>query len=56
LRPVLFSVTEAVDKPLKRPTIFNTADLAIVTKIELADALEFDREAANCVPLATPSD
>lgn len=46
LRLVLFSVTEGEDKPLKYPTIFNTADLAVVTKIELADAVGFDREAA----------
>lgn len=46
LRLVLFSVTEGEDKPLKYPTIFNTADLAIITKIELADAVGFDREAA----------
>ena len=46
LRLVLFSVTEGEDKPLKYPTIFNTADLAIVTKIELSDAVGFDREAA----------
>jgi hypothetical protein len=29
LRLVLFSVTEGEDKPLKYPTIFNTADMAI---------------------------
>lgn len=46
LRLVLFSVTEGEDKPLKYPTIFNTADLAIITKIELADAVGFDRDAA----------
>ena len=46
LRLVLFSVTEGEDKPLKYPTIFNTADVAIITKIDLADAVEFDREAA----------
>jgi hydrogenase nickel incorporation protein HypB len=46
LRAVLLSVTEGEDKPLKYPTIFNTADLAIVTKIDLADAVEFDRELA----------
>ena len=46
LRLVLFSVTEGEDKPLKYPTIFNTADVAIVTKIDLADAVEFDRAAA----------
>jgi hydrogenase nickel incorporation protein HypB len=45
LRAVLISVTEGEDKPLKYPTIFNTADLAIVTKIDLAEAVGFDRDA-----------
>ena len=44
---MLLSVTEGEDKPLKYPTIFNTADLAILTKIDLADAVEFDRAAAH---------
>lgn len=47
LRLVLFSVTEGEDKPLKYPTIFNTADVAIVTKMDLAEAVEFDRVAAR---------
>ena len=47
LRLVLFSVTEGEDKPLKYPTIFNTADVAVITKIDLADAVEFQREAAH---------
>jgi hydrogenase nickel incorporation protein HypB len=47
LRLVLFSVTEGEDKPRKYPTIFNTADIAILTKIELAEILEFDRTAAH---------
>ncbi len=47
LRLVLFSVTEGEDKPLKYPTIFNTADVAIVTKTDLALAAEFDVEAAR---------
>ena len=47
LRFVLLSVTEGEDKPLKYPTIFNSADVAIVTKIELAEAVEFDWEAAQ---------
>jgi len=42
LRMVLMSVTEGEDKPLKYPTIFNSADVAVVTKIELAGAVEFD--------------
>jgi Ni2+-binding GTPase involved in maturation of urease and hydrogenase len=32
---------------LKYPTIFETADIAIVTKIDLAEAVEFDLEAAT---------
>jgi hydrogenase nickel incorporation protein HypB len=47
MRVVLLSVTEGEDKPLKYPTIFNTADLAVVTKIDLAEAVEFDRPAAR---------
>jgi hydrogenase nickel incorporation protein HypB len=42
LRVVLLSVTEGEDKPLKYPTIFNTADLAVLTKMDLAEAVEFD--------------
>jgi hydrogenase nickel incorporation protein HypB len=45
-RVVLTSVTEGEDKPLKYPTIFNTADVAVITKTDLAEAVEFDREAA----------
>src|SRR6185437_1319409 len=47
LRLVLFSVTEGEDKPLKYPTIFNTADVAIITKMDLAEATEFDAAAAH---------
>ena len=47
LRLVLMSVTEGEDKPLKYPTIFNSADVAVVTKNELAAAVEFDWEAAR---------
>ncbi len=46
LRIVLLSVTEGEDKPLKYPTIFNTADVAVITKMDLANAVEFDSEAA----------
>ena len=46
LRLVLFSVTEGEDKPLKYPTIFNTSDVAVITKIDIASAVEFDRIAA----------
>jgi hydrogenase nickel incorporation protein HypB len=46
LRAVLLSTTEGEDKPLKYPTIFNTADIAIVTKADLSEAVGFDRQAA----------
>lgn len=46
VRVALLSVTEGEDKPLKYPTIFNSADVAVVTKIDLAEACEFDRELA----------
>ncbi len=46
-RVVLFSVTEGEDKPLKYPTIFNTADVAIITKLDLASAVECDLAAAR---------
>ena len=42
LRLVLMSVTEGEDKPLKYPTIFNSADIAIVTKVDLAIHVEFN--------------
>jgi hydrogenase nickel incorporation protein HypB len=47
LRLVLLSVTEGEDKPLKYPTIFNSADAAVITKDDLAAAVEFDELAAN---------
>jgi hydrogenase nickel incorporation protein HypB len=47
LRMVLLSVTEGEDKPLKYRTIFNTADVAVITKMDLAQACDFDREAAH---------
>jgi hydrogenase nickel incorporation protein HypB len=47
LRIVLFSTTEGEDKPMKYPTIFNTADVAVITKADLAEVLEFNRAAAH---------
>lgn len=47
LRLVLMSVTEGEDKPLKYPTIFNSADVAVITKVDLAMAVEFNAVAAN---------
>jgi len=46
LRLVLISVTEGEDKPLKYPTIFNSSDVAVVTKMDLASAVQFDEETA----------
>ena len=46
VRLVLMSVTEGEDKPLKYPTIFNSADVAVITKMDLASAAEFDLAAA----------
>lgn len=42
-RVVLLSATEGEDKPLKYPPLFHTADVAIITKIDLAEAVEFNR-------------
>ena len=44
---MLLSVTEGEDKPLKYPTIFNSADIAVITKMDLAAAVEFDEVAAR---------
>jgi hydrogenase nickel incorporation protein HypB len=42
VRVAVLSVTEGEDKPLKYPSIFNSADIALVTKIDLAAACETD--------------
>lgn len=46
IRVVLLSVTEGEDKPLKYPGLFNSADAAVITKIDLAEPCGFDRELA----------
>lgn len=43
-RAVLISTTEGEDKPLKYPTMFNTADIVVITKMDIAQAVGFDRE------------
>ncbi|NXY98980.1 hydrogenase nickel incorporation protein HypB [Streptomyces sp. BR123] len=45
LRIVLASVTEGEDKPLKYPTAFGLAQLVVVTKTDIARAVEFDEAA-----------
>jgi hydrogenase nickel incorporation protein HypB len=46
LRVVLLSVTEGEDKPLKYPPMFHSADVAVVTKSDLATAAGFNRQQA----------
>jgi hydrogenase nickel incorporation protein HypB len=45
-RVVLLSATEGEDKPLKYPPIFKSADLVLLTKIDVAEVLGFDITAA----------
>jgi len=45
LRVVLASVTEGEDKPVKYPTAYRWADLVVLTKIDLVDAVGFDEDA-----------
>ena len=47
LRIVALSVTEGEDKPLKYPSIFNTSDIAVITKWDMAAAADFDWDAAQ---------
>jgi hydrogenase nickel incorporation protein HypB len=46
VRAVLLSVTEGEDKPRKYPPMFHSADIVLITKLDLAAAVEFDRAAA----------
>jgi hydrogenase nickel incorporation protein HypB len=45
-RVALLSCTEGEDKPLKYPPIFSSAHVVILSKIDAAEALGFDRAAA----------
>lgn len=47
LRVALFSVTEGEDKPLKYPLAFNTANIVLVTKTDIASAVGFDAALAH---------
>lgn len=42
LRVLLCAVTEGEDKPLKYPTLINSCDAVVVSKIDLAGAIDFD--------------
>lgn len=46
LRIVLLSVTEGEDKPLKYPIMFKSAQIVIINKIDLAEAVDFERDKA----------
>jgi len=46
LRVVLLSTTEGEDKPLKYPPMFHSANVAIITKSDLAEVAGFNRELA----------
>jgi hydrogenase nickel incorporation protein HypB len=45
LRMALMSVTEGEDKPLKYPTAFGGANLVVLTKTDIAEAVGFDEAA-----------
>jgi hydrogenase nickel incorporation protein HypB len=47
LRVVLLSTTEGEDKPLKYPPAFHSAQVAVVTKLDLAAPAGFDRDKAR---------
>ena len=40
-------MTEGEDKPLKYPLAFNTSHVAVVTKIDIAQAVGYDRQTAQ---------
>ncbi len=46
LRVVLLSVAEGEDKPLKYPPMFQSADVVVVSKVDLAQACGYDRDTA----------
>lgn len=46
LRVTMLSVTEGEDKPLKYPRIFKDSHAVIVNKLDIAEAVDFDRERA----------
>jgi len=42
VRVMLLTTTEGEDKPLKYPTLINTADVVIINKMDIAEAVECD--------------
>jgi len=45
-RVALLSVTEGEDKPAKYPQLFHSADVVVITKTDIANAVEWDRSRA----------
>lgn len=45
-RVALLSTTEGEDKPLKYPTLFKSADVVIINKMDIAEVVGFDQEKA----------
>lgn len=46
IRVALLSVTEGEDKPLKYPSMFHSSDVAVITKMDIAEACDFNRDTA----------
>lgn len=46
IRVVVLSVTEGEDKPLKYPTMFKTADVVLISKVDVTDAVGCDLDLA----------
>lgn len=44
LQVVMVSTTEGEDKPLKYPNIFDRSDVCIISKMDLAEVVDFDQE------------
>ncbi len=47
LRVVVMAVTEGEDKPLKYPSIFHGADVVLINKVDLAEAVEWTSDKAR---------
>ena len=45
-RMAVLSVTEGEDKPLKYPALFKSVDAVVINKMDLAEAVNFQREVA----------
>jgi hydrogenase nickel incorporation protein HypB len=55
-RVALLSVTEGEDKPLKYPHLFHSADVVVITKTDIAEPVEWDREATMAAIRAVAPD